>query len=118
GPVRLRGERAGRWSRLARRARVRARSDPPGVAPPEPSMSARGMSWLVGAIALLAIPMSASAQTDTDAAHEDGSLVGSSYAVDPRFVPSSEGFTFELRMGAYQPDLGAAFGATFGGDLG
>lgn len=81
-------------------------------------MSARGMSWLAGAIALLAIPMSASAQADTDAAHEDGSLVGSSYAVDPRFVPSSEGFTFELRVGGYQPDLGAAFGATFGGDLG
>ncbi|MDQ3034762.1 MAG: MXAN_2562 family outer membrane beta-barrel protein [Myxococcota bacterium] len=79
-------------------------------------MSARWLSC-AALVALLAPPTISSAQ-DRDASHEDGSIVGSSYAIDPVFVPSSEGFTLELRMGGYQPSLGASFGATFGGDLG
>jgi len=37
---------------------------------------------------------------------------------EPIFVPSPENFTLELRAGAYQPDLGASFAESFGGDLG
>ncbi|GAB4214418.1 MAG: hypothetical protein OHK0013_39070 [Sandaracinaceae bacterium] len=37
---------------------------------------------------------------------------------EPIFVPSPENFTLELRVGAYRPDLGAAFAESFGGDLG
>ncbi|MCX7807655.1 MAG: MXAN_2562 family outer membrane beta-barrel protein, partial [Deltaproteobacteria bacterium] len=36
----------------------------------------------------------------------------------PVFQPSSEGFTIELRMGAYRPELGESFRSSFGGDLG
>lgn len=66
------------------------------------------------ATAIAATPR-ASAQ---DAAREEGSVVGSDYAVDPLFEPTPEQFTAELRMGAYRPDLGDAFQASFGGDLG
>lgn len=67
-------------------------------------------------IALAAIaPAGAGAQ---DAAREEGSIVGSDYAVDPLFEPSPEQFTAELRIGAYRPDLGPAFESSFGGDLG
>lgn len=75
---------------------------------------------IVGASGLalaLAFPATSRAD-DSDAAHEDGEIVGSSYAVDPLFVPSSESFTVELRAGAYRPSLGRAFEDSFGGDLG
>jgi hypothetical protein len=71
------------------------------------------------ATALTALPSMATAQTeDRDASHEDGHVVGSSYAVDPIYTPSPEGFTLELALGTYRPDLGNAFSTTFGGDLG
>lgn len=71
-----------------------------------------------GALALLALLGSACPARAQDAAAEEGSVVGSTYAVVPLFVPSPEQFTFELRVGAYQPALGAAFSNSFGGDLG
>jgi hypothetical protein len=73
---------------------------------------------LLAAIAVLAATAPATAQDRTDAAREDGSVVGSDYAVDPIFVPSPETFTFELRVGSYQPEFGPAFEATIAGDLG
>lgn len=82
------------------------------------SLGPRALRGLLGALlcAVALAPSLASAQQD--AAHEDGQLVGSTYAVDPLYVPSPEGFTFELRVGTYQPALGAAFDTTFRGDLG
>lgn len=63
----------------------------------------------------LAFPARSSAD---DTTHDDG-IVGSSYAVNPIFVPSPESFTVELRAGSYRPTgLGPAFQASFGGDLG
>lgn len=70
------------------------------------------------ALAGAAMPAAHARAQQRDAALESGSVVGSTYAVDPIYVPSDEGFTFELRIGAYRPDLGAAFQSTFGGDLG
>jgi hypothetical protein len=53
------------------------------------------------------------------AAAQDGSLIGSTYAVDPQFVPSAESVTLELRAGSYQPNVGnAAATALFNNDLG
>lgn len=43
--------------------------------------------------------------------------IGSEWEGVPEFVASDELFTFELRLGAYQANLGAA-GAVFRGDLG
>ncbi|MFN7696526.1 MAG: MXAN_2562 family outer membrane beta-barrel protein [Deltaproteobacteria bacterium] len=37
---------------------------------------------------------------------------------EPVFNPSPEHFTIELRGGAYRPELGPSFAASFGGDLG
>jgi hypothetical protein len=70
---------------------------------------------IAAALVALLSPVEAAAQ---DAALEDGSLVGWTYAVDPIFVPSPEMFTLELRVGTYRPDLGRAFSDSFGGDLG
>lgn len=66
-------------------------------------------------LALVGVPRPASAQ---DRANAQDSVVGSTYAVDPRFVPSPEAFTLELRVGTYRPDLGPAFASSFGGDVG
>ncbi|UJR80302.1 MXAN_2562 family outer membrane beta-barrel protein [Sandaracinus amylolyticus] len=67
-------------------------------------------------VALALHPSSVSAQQD--AALEDGSIVGSTFAVDPLWVPTPEGFTLELRIGGYQPSFGGQFDEVFGGDLG
>jgi hypothetical protein len=75
-----------------------------------------GASMMVLALAL-ALPSSSSAD-DSGTTHESDGIIGSSYAVDPLFVPSPESFTLELRAGTYRPDLGAAFQNSFGGDLG
>lgn len=48
----------------------------------------------------------------------DTPAYGTEWSVNPQYVPSSESFTLELRVGAYQPDLGAAFNTAFNGDLG
>ena len=42
---------------------------------------------------------------------------GTEWSAMPQYTPSSENFTFDLRVGTYQPDLGHSFGV-FGGDLG
>lgn len=88
-------------------------------------MSAGGLSK-TALVALLAVacgaglPARVGAQVEEgeDASQEDGELVGSSYAINPIYTPSPEGFTFELALGSYRPDLGAAFNNSFGGDLG
>jgi hypothetical protein len=42
---------------------------------------------------------------------------GTEWSTIPQYTPSSENFTLELRIGTYQPDVGASFSA-FRGDLG
>lgn len=76
-------------------------------------------SWVIAAalVAVAASPCAAGAQ-QRDAALESGSIVGSTYAVDPLWVPTPEGFTFELRVGGYQPSFGGRFSENFGGDIG
>lgn len=44
--------------------------------------------------------------------------IGSEWEGVPEFQPSAELFTFELRVGAYRPNLEPAFTNSFGGDLG
>ena len=66
-------------------------------------------------LALMLLPGAAHAQTR---AVGGGSVAGSNYAIDPTFEPSDENATFELRAGSYRPSLGAAFDASFSGDLG
>ncbi len=73
---------------------------------------------IIGVLTVVLAFPSISSANDADAAHEDGDIVGSSYAVNPLFVPSPESFTVELRAGSYRPDLGPVFQNSFGGDLG
>jgi hypothetical protein len=69
----------------------------------------------LAAAVIVGIAAPASAQ---DASTDRGSIVGSDYAVDPMYVPSTEQTTVELRIGSYRPDLGTTFSNSFGGDLG
>lgn len=72
------------------------------------------------ALAVLGLSLIAgTAHAQQTTVREDTSIVGSSYAVDPMFVSSSEIATFDLRAGVYTPNLGgSAFANNVGGDLG
>ena len=79
---------------------------------------ARASRGILGVLAVFAALAPSLASAQEDAALEDGGIVGSTYAVDPIYVPSPEAFTLELRVGTYEPALGDAFARTFRGDLG
>ncbi len=79
-------------------------------------MKAAGLAGLALAITVSALvqPSRASAQHSTRFTNP---AYGTEWSSMPEYTPSSENFTFELRLGTYQPDLGAASSA-FQGDLG
>jgi hypothetical protein len=72
----------------------------------------------LAAVATLGLMTSSASAQDASAPRRQGARPIGEWSDEPIFVPSPEHFTVELRVGAYRPDLGAAFDATFGGDLG
>ncbi|MBX7190866.1 MAG: hypothetical protein K1X94_02355 [Sandaracinaceae bacterium] len=81
------------------------------------------MSRLVASTAAFFALVSLTASTraladDSSDPGQQGARPIGEWSEEPLFVPSSENFTVELRVGAYRPDLGSSFSSYFGGDLG
>lgn len=84
-------------------------------------MSSTESLLLAGAAVVLisaALPVSAVEAQDASNPRRQGARPIGEWSDEPIFVPSSENFTVELRVGTYRPDMGAAFQGSFGGDLG
>jgi hypothetical protein len=73
---------------------------------------------LAAAATVVALGTPASLAAAQETAQREGARPIGEWSDEPIFMPSPENFTLELRVGAYRPDLGAAFSSTFGGDLG
>lgn len=85
------------------------------LASPTPPVGMKLASAALAAATVLSIASIAEAQEHRT--RFETAAYGTEWSTMPSYHPSSENFTLELRVGTYQPDLGAA-AAVFHGDLG
>lgn len=78
----------------------------------------RGRSLALACVAAVAMMLASASARAQSSGEPSGARPLGEWSDEPIFVPSPEHFTLELRVGAYRPDLGAAFASSFGGDLG
>lgn len=72
---------------------------------------------LAASVAASVLTVASMGQAQQRRTRFDTPAYGTEWSTTPQYHPSSENFTLEIRVGTYQPDLGASV-AAFNGDLG